>query len=207
MGEEPDSRERIMEATHEALTRTGYADLTMSNIADASGTSTALLHYHYDTKEDLLVAFLDHLIEELEADLADALDEEPSVGLRRIVDWYVLEDRDERQAFHVALLELRSQAPYNERYRERLQRADGLIRRAVADIVANGMQPEAAERTDPEAVAALILATMHGARSRGLTIGEPAYTSAVRATLLEHVLVDLFGPEIRDRWDEIEPAP
>jgi len=50
-----------MEATYRALCAHGYADLTTQDIADESETSKASLHYHYDTKEELLLSFLDYL--------------------------------------------------------------------------------------------------------------------------------------------------
>lgn len=56
-----DPAEDIMGATFRALCEHGYADLTMRDIAEESDRSKAALHYHYDDKEGLLVAFLDHL--------------------------------------------------------------------------------------------------------------------------------------------------
>ncbi len=43
-----------MEATYRALCANGFASLTMQDIADEAEKSTSLLHYHYDTKRDLL---------------------------------------------------------------------------------------------------------------------------------------------------------
>jgi len=53
-----------MGATYRALCEHGYAALTMRDIAEESDRSKAALHYHYDDKEGLLLAFLDHLYEE-----------------------------------------------------------------------------------------------------------------------------------------------
>ena len=61
-----ETRERIMDATYRALCEYGYASLTMQDIADECDCSTSLLHYHFDTKDDLLVALLDHLISRFE---------------------------------------------------------------------------------------------------------------------------------------------
>lgn len=49
--------EEIMEATYRALREHGYADLTIKRIAAEYGKSTAAVHYHYDTKEELLRRF------------------------------------------------------------------------------------------------------------------------------------------------------
>ncbi|SDM49928.1 transcriptional regulator, TetR family [Halogranum gelatinilyticum] len=58
----PDVHEEVMRATYRALCRHGFAALTMQDIADEADKSTAVLHYHYETKENLLVAFLAYVL-------------------------------------------------------------------------------------------------------------------------------------------------
>jgi|APHM01.1.fsa_nt_gi Bacterial regulatory proteins, tetR family. len=59
-----DPADESMQATYRALCEHGYADVTMQAIADETDKSKAALHYHYDSKRDLLMAFLDFLYEE-----------------------------------------------------------------------------------------------------------------------------------------------
>ena len=54
--------EEIMRATYRALREHGYADLTIKRIATEYGKSTAAIHYHYETKDELLAAFLDYIL-------------------------------------------------------------------------------------------------------------------------------------------------
>ncbi|HET7323460.1 MAG TPA: helix-turn-helix domain-containing protein, partial [Halococcus sp.] len=61
-----DTTDELMHATYRALCKHGYANLTMQDIADESTKSKAALHYHYDTKQDLLLAFLSFLYERFE---------------------------------------------------------------------------------------------------------------------------------------------
>lgn len=202
--EATDSRERIMEATYEALIETGYADLTMTAIAEKSATSTGLLHYHFDTKEDLLVAFLDDIIERLEERFADAADGHPVDRLHELLSLYVLDPTEtDRQSFHIALVELRSQAPYNERYRARFQRTDELFREELAAIVRDGIEAGAFEPVDPDELATLLVASGDGARTRAITLGDPSYTRDVLAALEGQVLADVFTADARDRWAEL----
>ncbi len=201
MAGETDSRERIMDATYDALVECGYADLTMSGIAAKSETSTSLLHYHFDTKEDLLVAFLDHLLEQLEADLAELTAAGPIDGLYGLLEWFVIGDEEpEREAFLIAFLELRAQAPYNSRYRERMRHADRLIRSALEALVGEGIDAGLVVDNDPETIATLLLSAMDGGRSRGVATGTRGYTGEVRDALVEHVLADIFTDEARSQW-------
>jgi AcrR family transcriptional regulator len=50
------SKERIAEAAAAGLARHGLANLTVSHAAALAGVSTALVHYHFDTKQQLIVA-------------------------------------------------------------------------------------------------------------------------------------------------------
>lgn len=194
----PDSRVRIMDATYEALIETGYADLTMNVIAAKSNTSTSLLYYHFNTKEDLLVAFLDHLIDGLTERFEG---DDPIDQLFDILGLYILDPGEkEREAFHIAILELRSQAPYNERYRKRFQKADRLIRDGLATAITNGITHGTIHECDPETTARLLTATMDGARSRGIALGQPGYARDALYALHEQVLRPLFPESTEDRW-------
>lgn len=192
--ERTDTRQAIMEATYRALCEHGYAALTMQDIADELDKSKSLLHYHFDTKEDLLVAFIEFLLEEFEEKRAENAEAPPEKRLEEFVDWFVFApEEDDRTAFHIALLELRSQAPYTEAYREQLARSDRLVRETIVEIVEAGIESgEFRSDVDPESIARLVFATMDGARIRQATLAEAGYAAAVRDALYEYVLDDLM---------------
>ena len=195
--ERTDTREAIMEATYRALCEHGYAALTMQDIADELDKSKSLLHYHFDTKEDLLVAFIEFLLEEFEEKRAENAEAPPEKRLEEFVDWFVFApEEDDRTAFHIALLELRSQAPYTEAYREQLARSDRLVRETIVEIVEAGIESgEFRSDVDPESIARLVFATMDGARIRQATLAEAGYAAAVRDALYEYVLDDIVSAE------------
>ena len=58
-----DTRQRILEATAQCIADTGVSEVRMAGIARAAGVSTALLHYHFETKEQLFEAALRHSYE------------------------------------------------------------------------------------------------------------------------------------------------
>jgi AcrR family transcriptional regulator len=51
-----DARLRILDAAAATGASVGLADLTIGDVAEAAGVSTALVHYHFDTKPALIVA-------------------------------------------------------------------------------------------------------------------------------------------------------
>ncbi|MGQ4556127.1 TetR family transcriptional regulator C-terminal domain-containing protein [Halobellus sp. GM3] len=182
----------ILHATHSALRKNGYAELTMQDIADETDLSKASIHYHYDCKHDLLVAFLDHLYERFTARIEDPDGESPSERLRSLVDT-VVTDRPENSAFQTALLEIKAQSPYDDAFRERLRRFDDTFAAAAREIVAEGVAEGAfRDDVDPDAVASFLTTYVNGAQVRYVSVGHPLEVSAaeVHAYIDETVLAE-----------------
>jgi len=202
MAEEPMVADEIMDGVSKALARHGYADLTMQDIADECEKSKSLLHYHYDTKEDLLVAFLDQLLTDYEEKLASRTDQSPVERLVTFIAQFVFTpDETERAAFHLALLEMRSQGPFNDRIREQLKRSDELLRDTVADILGDGIEEGVFEPVDVDRTAALFVAMLDGARTRQITLseGQPeddTYTRTVAEEALERIVEPLLAADV-----------
>ncbi|WP_066417882.1 TetR/AcrR family transcriptional regulator [Halorubrum aethiopicum] len=172
MSEQPGAADEIMNGVYRALCRHGYAGLTMQDIADECSKSKSLLHYHYDTKEDLLVAFLSRVISDFEHRMSRGADAPPVERLVAFVGWFVFEPAEtERESFHIGLLEMRSQGPFNDRIREQLLRSDRLLRETAAEILADGIDEGAFREVDVDETAALLVATLDGARTRQITLG------------------------------------
>jgi len=198
------AHEEIMDGVYEALCSHGYADLTMQDIADECGKSTSLLHYHYDTKADLLVAFLDHILTDYEERVENRPDRSPVEQLCAFIAWFVFgPDDEQRESFHLALLEMRSRGPFDERIREQLDRSDRLLRSTVAESLQAGVEEGVFDPVDIDRTAAMIVATLDGARTRQITLGddppgEETYTRTVADAALE-LLVDPLLAEGVDR--------
>ncbi|MFC4357483.1 TetR/AcrR family transcriptional regulator [Halobium salinum] len=189
-----------MAATYRAVCTEGYADLTMRDIAEEAGKSKSLLHYHYDTKEGLLVAFLDHMLSRFEADVEAMDGESPTERLAALVgklssDTTVGADEanetdEERRRFHRALLELRTQAPCHEAYRQQLARNKAAIQDRFADVIREGVETGEFRAVDPERAARFVLAALDGARNAHVALGDADDPPAVRASIAEFLGVD-----------------
>lgn len=102
--EGPATRQRIIEATIGCVARDGAAGSSMSVIAEATGVSKALLHYHYSDRARLLAEVVRQLGERLVARERAALD---AVSGREAIDalWRWLDGELARGELRV-LLEL-----------------------------------------------------------------------------------------------------
>ncbi len=172
-----DAAEEIMCATYRALCSYGYADLTMQDIADEFSKSKATLHYHYDSKHELLCAFLDYLYERLVERTAAVEGEDAHERLLGLVE-AVLVGRDDREEFETAILEIRAQAPYDRGFRDRLARFDSHLITEFAAIIDAGVEAGTFDKeVNPEDTAQFIVTVLTGASTQRVTAGRPVECS------------------------------
>jgi len=176
-----DSREQIMEATYHALRKHGYANLTIAAIADEFDKGKSLIYYHFDDKEELLLAFLDHMQEHLKHDLLCSDETTAEEQFDRFLEMGLAIDRPEMQEFRKALYEIRSQTPHNQAYADKFAELDHVIHEQLADML-DDIGVDA-----PGETATLILATMDGAVLRTVTTDRSYDLTAVKHRLLEFV--------------------
>lgn len=185
-----------MEATYRALCENGFASLTVQDIADEAGKSTSLLHYHYDTKRNLLVSFLAHLLEGFEEKFDETEGESPDDRLRSLVERLLPDDDGEEYArFGRALMELRMRAPYEDAYREQLQTNMRTLRERFAAVIREGVETGVFREVDPERTARLLLDALDGARSAHVTLGDDDAPEEIAAALDEFVLSSLVAED------------
>lgn len=68
VGMEPVRRRALISAAIEAIHDRGMGDVTMGDIARRAGVSSALAHHYFGSKDDLLLATMRHLLDELGAE-------------------------------------------------------------------------------------------------------------------------------------------
>ncbi|MFB6092136.1 MAG: TetR/AcrR family transcriptional regulator [Haloquadratum sp.] len=161
----------------------------MQDIADETELSKAALHYHFDGKHDLLVSFLDHLYERFETRIDDPDGETPAERLTALVQCLVTKQTD-APAFQTALLEIKAQSPYDEAFRERLQRFDATFAARVRDHVARGVADGTFRADlDPDEVASVLTTFVTGAQTRHVAVGHsPEASAAAIETYIDEAL-------------------
>ncbi|MBX0325271.1 TetR family transcriptional regulator C-terminal domain-containing protein [Halomicroarcula sp. F13] len=181
---EPD--EAIMEATYRALREHGYAELTIKRIADEYGKSTAAVHYYYDTKDELLAAFLDYLLEQFVDSIHDVETTDPEERLELLLNELLVKPQ-ENPDLSIALLEMRSQAPYKEAFSERFQQNDEYIRYMLKAVINHGMDEDVFEDVDADHVTRSLMTIVDGARTRAVVLDDLEELETARQTASEYV--------------------
>lgn len=81
-------RLQLIEATIDSLSKRGYSETTMADVADGAGLSRGIVNFHFESKDKLLVATLQHMADEYSAHWRGALDkagEDPAARLAALV--------------------------------------------------------------------------------------------------------------------------
>lgn len=191
--ETQDAREAIMRGVYAVLADEGFPGLTTQRVADVAGCSQSLVHYHYGTKEDLVVAFLEW-VQAGEGDwLSGIKGATAEERLRHFVDLQLSLPRDDEHGrFNVAFLELNAAASRNERYATALRDFSELVHNAIADIVREGIEAGEFRDVDPDATARFLRHALQGAVAESFTLdlhGAKAEARAAVETYLERVLL------------------
>jgi len=186
-----DAAEEIMCATYRALCSSGYADLTMQDIADESSKSKAALHYHYDSKHDLLCSFLDYLYERFVERTAAVEGEDAHERLLGLVE-AVLSGHDDREEFETAILEIRAQAPYEGGFRDRLTRFEDHLVTELTAVIETGVEAGTFdEDVDPGDTAEFVVTVLTGASTQRVTVGRSVECS--QRMLADYVETNLLA--------------
>jgi len=188
---QPTVHDAIMAATYRALCKHGYADLTMQSIAEEFEKSKSLIHYHFDTKQELLTAFMEYMLERFEEQVESAERADPAEQLAALLERF-LTGPDEFEEFQTAMLELRSQAPYNEAYRAQFRENDEYVRNLVVSVVERGIETGTFRDVDPERTASFLLAVVDGARTRWIVLGDDRTIEDVRGALSDYIEAELL---------------
>ncbi|MGN8216508.1 TetR/AcrR family transcriptional regulator [Halococcus salifodinae] len=185
----------IMEATYRALCEHGYASLRMQDIADETTKTKAALHYHYDTKHELLLAFLEFIHEEFVENLETIEGDDPVTRLRTYIhERLTPHDEQQHQRFQTALLEIKAQAPYDDAYHERLAEFDRRSYAFVHELLIEGIENGTVRSDiDAERVGEFFVTTINGAETRHVAINHPI--EETRDFLLGYIDTTLLAEE------------
>lgn len=161
-----DSKQKIMDATYSALCKHGYADLSIQNIADEFDKGKSLIYYHYDDKEDLMLAFLDFMGEHVKKNHSDLDGVDPEKRLDELLNMTLGVEDDEMWEFHKAFFELKAQAPKSPNFADSFEQIDELICENMKEIL------DELNVDKPEEMADILVSSIEGSVMRKVSTND-----------------------------------
>jgi AcrR family transcriptional regulator len=198
-GEPKNTREAILQATHEVLCEQGYGGVSMSRIAERVDISKSVLYHHYDDKDDLLRELLDATLSVLLEASFRNVEEEPVAALRRFLSIPLSDplpgdvegaDPGITADFAKTYVELRAQAAHDPRYRENFRKNEERLRTRLVEVIERGVADGRLNDVDPEGAAEYLLTLGQGLIFRRFTT-EDVRVDSVQRELERYLGIDL----------------
>jgi AcrR family transcriptional regulator len=177
-------RAEILDATVKVVLDRGFAGTRVNDVAQELGISSGLVHYHFDSKDELLAEALRHAadadIARLEKAVAQLQD--PVQRLDRVLREY-LPDRRGDQSW-LLWVDAWGQAIRNERLRLILVELELAWMGAIETVLRDGVAAERFVCPDPPGAARRLAALLDGLGLDAILHGNPS-----RRRLLEHARI------------------
>jgi TetR/AcrR family transcriptional repressor of bet genes len=158
-------RAQIAAALIRVMARRGYDGASVAKIARAARLTPGLVHYHFKSKQELLLVALRELVSRHEASLEQRLaelGEDPARQLADLVDFHLgLGAYADPEALACWIL-LGGEALRQPKIRAELERALAAIARRLEAIIARGVDRGCFACGDPAAAASALVAAIQG---------------------------------------------
>jgi AcrR family transcriptional regulator len=172
-------REEILDAAVLEVGRSGFARLRVTDVAAALGCSSALVFYHFETKDRLLADAFEHAVEGDLARLDRAVrrGDDATDRVRRILRLYAPQGAAPGWTLQV---DAWAEALRTPELRATARRLDQRWKAALADVIAEGAAEGSFTCADPAAAAWRLTALLDG-----LAVHATVYGSLSRHRLAE----------------------
>ena len=154
------TREALLDATRRVISRSGFAATTVGEITREAGASLGLLHYHFDSKDEVVAeAFAQAAREDLAELRAISLrHEDPADRLAAYLDQSEWQDQDSWRLW----VDAWGESVHTPLVRDTLGRYDVGWRAVLAEVLADGVRRGRWDCPDPQDTAARLVAVLDG---------------------------------------------
>ncbi|WP_254272112.1 TetR/AcrR family transcriptional regulator [Haloarcula marina] len=166
-GEPADSHEAIMRATFYALQEHGYAGLSIQRIADEADLSKSTFYHHFDGKDDLLLAFLEFILDEFDRVFQLESSGDPAQDLLTFFalilgDFPTAEEMPDPNDVLASYVELRAQAVRNPEFKTKFTETDHRFTARITALIEEGIEKGVFADVDAERTAQFLLTSLDG---------------------------------------------
>ncbi len=159
----PERRQQIIEALFQCLSEKGHERVTVKDIAKKAGLHYGVIHYYFKSKDDIVSALADSLVSKYDRLLSEhtrsilSSSEKIEAALDFLVDEFIFNRRLNRVFYNFVQM-----AFENKTVRSALRRQLRAYRRAVAEVIEDGVGTGELDVRDPLQSANVIVALIEG---------------------------------------------
>ena len=183
-------RTQLTAATYNVVSKKGYYNFTIKDIAQEAGMSTGLIHYYFKNKQDLLLNLLREINRNIRVSLQKDLEKStnPVDRLNAFIERACNLVIQEKNYFYV-LLDFWTQLNHNERMRSAIQKLYTSYRDVCSEILHEGIAQGAFNNIDVQYTATMIVAMVQGLIIQ-YVIDPEAFDYAHYADKIKHQIIE-----------------
>lgn len=162
------TKEQILRAARTVLQRDGAGNLTIRSVATEAGVNLALIHYHFHSRDGLLLAVLEDLNGDLLArqrGMYDRADMTLADKWRQAVAFY---HQDLESGSVRTLLELAGHGYTNPQMAERVRAVMGAWQDLLHDVIAAALRDVRVSVVEPAELTSMVVSFWYGMEQRHL---------------------------------------
>lgn len=191
-----EKRREILGAARRCFSRDGFRGASISGICAEAGISPGHLYHYFGSKEAILGAIVEMVLEETTERFVRTMEESPD-ALAALISEMEQAKAEKEPGVHVLVLEMFAEAGRNPAMAEVLQEHTRWMRQLLADFLRKG---QARGRIDPsldaETAAAVLIGVIDG--SKIMAVREPSPNRMKTIELLRTLIDRFLTPPVPD---------
>ncbi|RZA26760.1 MAG: TetR/AcrR family transcriptional regulator [Proteobacteria bacterium] len=183
-------KDQIVRATVDCITKHGYHNFSMQDVARTAGVSKGIIHYYFLNKDDLMMSVLDKVAGDIETIIAADMETITSPVEKIKVFMSVAFDvvRSTKEYYQVNM-DFWTQINQKKEVRQVISRHYAKFRDSCAKVIEEGVKQGVFRQVDPQHHASLIIATIDGISLQWL-FDETVYDYAEISRTASQILLD-----------------
>jgi TetR/AcrR family transcriptional regulator, fatty acid metabolism regulator protein len=158
-----DRRAELIRAAYRLMARDGVHRVPLQQISAEAGVSKGLLIYHFQTKDGLVLASLEWVLESTEARIREQLAEsdDPATAIGKVVDavWISPEANHDFFRFYLDGVEHQARSPEFDEFADK---AKSIMNTFYREVIVAGVEAGALDVKDPAVAAIQMRAVIEG---------------------------------------------
>lgn len=156
-------KDQIVRATVECITKHGYHNFSMQDVARTAGVSKGIIHYYFLNKDDLMMSVLDKVAGDIERVLAEDMESltDPTKKLEVFVTVCLNIVRSTKEYYQVNM-DFWTQINQKKEVRQVISRHYAKFRETCAAVIIEGVASGAFRKVDPSVYASYVISVIDG---------------------------------------------
>lgn len=156
-------KNQIVRATVDCITKHGYHNFSMQDVARTAGVSKGIIHYYFLNKDDLMMSVLDKVASDIERVLHADMDSitDPQKKLEIFIDICLDVVRSTREYYQVNM-DFWTQINQNEEVRRVIANHYAKFRETCTAVIKAGMRQGVFRTVEPMEYSSFIIAVIDG---------------------------------------------